>query len=183
MLADADRTTLLEVAHHAVLHGLQHNCEIPLTAEDYSLTLQAIRASFVTLTIAGDLRGCIGTLEAYQPLVKDVAHNAYAAAFHDPRFQRVKPAEYDALEFHISILSPPEAIHFRDEDDLLTQLQPGTDGLLLEEGRHRGTFLPQVWKSLPEPVQFLRHLKQKAGLPPDYWSRTIRIQRYTVEDF
>ena len=137
----------------------------------------------MTLTLHDELRGCIGTLHAYQPLVADVAKNAYAAAFHDPRFARLARNEFAELQLHISILSEPEPMNFADEQALLAQLQPGVDGLILEEGLHRGTFLPQVWDSLPEPQQFLRHLKQKAGLPPEYWSKTIKMQRYTVEEF
>jgi AmmeMemoRadiSam system protein A len=148
-----------------------------LTDADRETLLEIARHS-----IAYGLRGCIGTLQAFRPLVEDVAHNAYAAAFHDPRFPRLSAKEYAQLHYHISILSTPEPVKFKDEQDLLAQLRPGIDGLVLEEGLYRGTFLPQVWESLPEPKTFLRHLKQKAGLHPDYWSTTIKVQRYTVEE-
>lgn len=183
MLTDAEHKTLLEIARHSVAYGLQHACPAPVTVADYSPALQEVKATFVTLTIDGNLRGCIGTLEAHRPLVEDVSENAYAAAFRDPRFPRLTQNEYDRLQYHISILSTPEPVTFRDEQDLLQQLRPGMDGLVLEDGYYRGTFLPQVWDSLPEPQQFLRHLKQKAGLSPDYWSQTIKVQRYTVEEF
>jgi AmmeMemoRadiSam system protein A len=183
MLTDAERATLLEVARHSIAYGLQYGEAAPVTVADYSPALQAIKASFVTLQIHDNLRGCIGTLQAFRPLVEDVTKNAFAAAFHDPRFPRLATREFDHLQYHISILSPPEAMTFKDEQDLLAQLQPGVDGLVLEEGRNRGTFLPQVWDSLPDPRQFLAHLKQKAGLPPDYWSKTIKMERYTVEEF
>ena len=117
-------------------------------------------------------------MQAYQPLIKDVAEHAYAAAFNDPRFSSVTAAEAPQLELHISILTPSEAIDFSSESDLLSQIQPGIDGLILESGYHRGTFLPAVWESLPEPEQFLRHLKQKAGLPASYWSDDIKVSRY-----
>lgn len=183
MICEADRTTLHEIARQSVAYGLQYSHEMPLTVTDYSPTLQQVRASFVTLTIQNELRGCIGTLEAYRPLAEDVTHNAYAAAFHDPRFPRLSAQEFDVLQYHISVLETPEAMRFDNEQDLLMQLKPGVDGLILEDGHHRGTFLPQVWESLPEPRQFLQHLKQKAGLPSNYWSQTIKVQRYRVEDF
>jgi AmmeMemoRadiSam system protein A len=183
MLTDADRTTLLQIARHSIAFGLQHDCAAPVTVTDYSPALQEIKATFVTLKINDDLRGCIGTLQAHRPLVKDVAENAYAAAFHDPRFPRLSKKEYDRLQYHISILNTPEPVEFSNENDLLQQLRPGIDGLVLEDGLYRGTFLPQVWDSLPEPKQFLLHLKQKAGLPLDYWSKSIKVKRYTVEEF
>jgi len=183
MMTESERSTLLEIARLSIDYGMQYGTAIPVTVADYSPALQQNGASFVTLNIHDQLRGCIGTLEAYRPLVEDVAHNAYAAAFRDPRFPRLTRHEFTELQLHISILSPTQAMAFRDEQDLLAQLRPGVDGLVLEEGNYRGTFLPQVWDSLPEPEAFLRHLKQKAGLPPDYWSRTIRLQRYTVEEF
>lgn len=183
MLTDTDRATLLEIARHSIAFGLQHGQAAPVTAMDYSPALRETKATFVTLTIHDELRGCIGTLEAHRPLIEDVSHNAFAAAFRDPRFPHLTHKEFEHLHLHISVLSPPEAMQFKNEEDVLAQLRPGVDGLILEEGRIRGTFLPQVWESLPDPKQFLRHLKQKAGLPPDYWSKTIKLQRYTVEEF
>lgn len=174
---------LLDIARHSIAYGLQHGEAAPVTVTDYSPALQEVKATFVTLTIHDALRGCIGTLQAFRPLVEDVAHNAFAAAFHDPRFPRLSRKELDRLHLHISILSTPEPIRYTDEQDLLAQLRPGVDGLILEEGYYRGTFLPQVWDSLPDPKQFLRHLKLKAGLPPDYWSKAIKMQRYSVEEF
>jgi AmmeMemoRadiSam system protein A len=183
MLTDADRETLIEIARHSIAYGLQHGRAAPVTVADYPASLQEHKATFVTLMLHDELRGCIGTLQAYRPLVEDVSENAFAAAFRDPRFSRLTRNEFEHLRLHISILSTPEPIHFNDEDDLLAQLRPHVDGLVLEEGFNRGTFLPQVWDSLPDPKQFLQHLKQKAGLPPNYWSKTIKMQRYTVEEF
>jgi AmmeMemoRadiSam system protein A len=122
-------------------------------------------------------------LEARQPLVNDVAYNAFAAAFSDPRFQPVSNDEREHLEFHISVLTPATPMTFDSEEDLLKQIRPGIDGLVLEDGQYRGTFLPAVWESLPDAESFLQHLKQKAGLPQDYWSETIKISRYTTESF
>ncbi|NOX92825.1 MAG: AmmeMemoRadiSam system protein A, partial [Gammaproteobacteria bacterium] len=129
------------------------------------------------------LRGCIGSLEAHRPLVEDIAHNARAAAFSDPRFSPVTAQELPALEFHLSVLSPAVPLRFESETDLLEQIRPGIDGLVLEDGPHRGTFLPAVWESLPDAAQFLQHLKLKAGLPKDHWSDTLKISRYTTQTF
>jgi len=120
-------------------------------------------------------------LEARRPLAEDVVQNAFAAAFGDPRFPPVTEPEVDKLDIHISVLSPLEEMHFASEADLLRQIRPGIDGLVLEDGPYRGTFLPAVWESLPDKRDFLRHLKIKAGLPPDYWSNTLRVWRYTTE--
>jgi AmmeMemoRadiSam system protein A len=182
-LDESDRRLLLELARASIGYGLTHHCPKPVDPADYSPTLRAPRAAFVTLNRQGQLRGCIGHLEASQALVRDVADNAYAAAFRDPRFPPVTAAELEDLEVHISVLSPPEPLPVASEADLLEQMRPGIDGLILEEGRHRGTFLPSVWESLPAPEQFLAHLKLKAGLSPDYWSDGIRVARYTTEAF
>ena len=146
-------------------------------------TLQQIRATFVTLEIDGELRGCIGTLEAHQALVNDVAYNAHAAAFSDPRFFPLSEKEYPRLDIHISILTPAEPMRFSSENDLIAQLRPGVDGLILQDGNHRGTFLPSVWEQLPEAKQFFTHLKRKAGLPMDYWTDSLQVYRYTTESF
>lgn len=140
-------------------------------------------ATFVTLTQHGQLRGCIGTLEAHRPLVEDLEHNARAAAFGDPRFPPLVEEELDHTQVEVSILSKPEPILFMDESDALAQLRPGIDGVIMESGWHRATFLPQVWQQLPDPVQFMAHLKQKAGLSTGYWSDELRLYRYTVEKF
>ena len=182
MIDPADKSVLLDIARHSIEYGLQHGRQFVPEVRDFSEKLQEPAASFVTLKIHGQLRGCIGSLEARQPLVMDVAENAYAAAFRDPRFPPVSESEFSELEYHISLLTPSEPLQFRDEADLISQLRPNIDGLVLEDGRHRGTFLPAVWESLPDRKQFLQQLKLKAGLPPDYWSGTIKASRYTVED-
>jgi AmmeMemoRadiSam system protein A len=146
-------------------------------------TLMEKRATFVTLTIGGRLRGCIGMLEACRPLAEDVAANACAAAFEDPRFPPLTKKEFEKLEIHISVLSPPEELAFSSEADVLNQIRPGIDGLILQEGFRRGTFLPSVWEELPTKELFWAHLKLKAGLPANYWSKTLRVFRYTTEYF
>lgn len=181
-LSGADRQTLLQVARESITHGLTGERYTP-EISDYPVTLQEARASFVTLKKSGQLRGCIGTLEARAALVLDVADNAHGAAFRDPRFPSLAVREFDDLEFHISVLSVPERMQIESEEDLLHLLRPGIDGLILESGRHRGTFLPAVWEQLPEPGEFLTHLKHKAGLPGDHWPEDIRVHRYTTESF
>jgi len=183
MLEDHERETLLQVAADSIRHGLDTGKALKVNVTDYPSALQQPAASFVTLTIQHQLRGCIGRLQATRPLVEDVAQNAYSAAFEDSRFSPLSAAEFEQLEYHISILNPAETIEFASEADLLQQLRPGVDGLILEDGGRRATFLPSVWDSLPQAADFLRHLKMKAGLAPDYWSDTLRAQRYTVEEF
>lgn len=182
-LCEEEHILLRSVAKDAIAYGLEHGTHMPVDTPRYPPPLRAPGASFVTLKKHGELRGCIGSLEAYQPLVEDVAHNAYAAAFNDPRFAPVSALEFPELEFHLSVLTPATPMQFTSQADLLKQIQPGIDGLVLEDGRHRGTFLPSVWESLPNTTQFLQHLKLKAGLPPDYWSDTIKVSRYTTESF
>jgi hypothetical protein len=135
-------------------------------------------AAFVTLKENGELRGCIGSLAASRPLDQDIAMNAFAAAFSDPRFNPVTADEVDELEISISVLTTPELMIFRSEEDLVSQLRPGIDGLILTEGRNRGTFLPSVWENYPERESFLNHLKMKAGLASNYWSGTLKVERY-----
>ncbi len=182
-LSPADRATLLDVARASIQHGLRHRQALAVNPGDYPETLRPLRATFVTLEIGSQLRGCIGALTAYQPLVQDVAAHAYAAAFEDPRFAELRPDELPKLEIFISVLSPPEPMQFSSEEDLLKQVRPGVDGLILEFRHYRATFLPAVWESLPDPYVFLAQLKHKAGLPLDFWSPELRVERYTTEYF
>lgn len=137
-------------------------------------------ATFVTLTQDGQLRGCIGSLEAWRALDDDVRQNARAAAFRDPRFMPLEHGELDRTRIEVSLLTAPEPLPVADEEDAIRQMRPGIDGMILEYRGRRGTFLPQVWESLPGPRQFLDHLKQKAGFPPDFWSPDVRLYRYEV---
>lgn len=175
-----ERQVLLDLALASIAQALRGEMLEPRLG-DYPAALQQRGASFVTLYVAGALHGCIGSLEAHRPLVRDVVENARDAAFHDPRFPRLTHAELDRLHIHISVLSAPEPLRFVSEDDLLRQLRPGVDGLILTERDNRGTFLPAVWEALPDRRAFLYALKQKAGLAPDYWSDTIKAERYTAE--
>lgn len=179
----ASRGALLRVARESIAHGLRHGRPLLTDADYYPPALRVPRASFVTLEIDGELRGCIGTLEAHRPLLEDVAANAFNAAFRDPRFPPLHTEELPRLDIHISVLSAPEPLEFDNEGDLIAQLRPGADGLILSAPGHRGTFLPSVWDALPRPEEFLRQLKRKAGLPADYWSADIAVERYTAETF
>ena len=172
---------LLRLARESIRHGITHGTALPIDIAALPDELKAVRASFVTLEKNGELRGCIGALEAYRPLAQDIVENAYAAAFEDPRFPPVREEELDKLEIHLSLLTPSEPLHFQSEQELIAQLRPGVDGLILAERGRRGTFLPSVWEQLPDPAQFLEHLKMKAGLPPGYWSDSVKIYRYETE--
>ena len=137
-------------------------------------------ASFVTLTQEGRLRGCIGSLEAYRALADDVASNAVAAAYHDTRFAPLSRQEWASTWIEVSLLEPSVTMDCADEDEAAAQLRPGLDGVILTLGKRRATFLPQVWESLPDPREFLAHLKLKAGLPADFWDDEIILSRYGV---
>lgn len=175
----AQKNHLLTLARNAIQYGVRQDRVMPHQETDPEL--QKPGASFVTLDLHGELRGCIGSLQAHRPLAQDVVENAFSAAFRDPRFPPVQADELSVLELHISILSAPQPIQSDSEADLLRQLRPGIDGLILTDGHHRATFLPQVWESLPQPAEFLAHLKRKAGLPTHHWSPTLQFERYTVE--
>ncbi|NRF69335.1 AmmeMemoRadiSam system protein B [Aquincola sp. S2] len=141
-------------------------------------------ATFVTLRSAdGRLRGCVGRLEAVRPLGADVRSNAVAAAFHDGRFAPLTLAEWPGLQIEVSLLGPAVEIPAHDEAEALAALRPGIDGVILDWRDSRATFLPQVWEELPDPTAFLRALKHKAGLPPDFWAPGVKLSRYSVEKF
>ena len=142
--------------------------------------LQKPSATFVTLRHTGELRGCIGSLQPIRPLAVDVRENAIAAAFRDPRFAPLAAAEFQAISVEVSLLSAAERVEVASEEELLAQLRPGVDGLILEYGRHRATFLPQVWEALADPREFMAALKDKAGLPEGFWHARLRVSRYAV---
>ena len=176
---NSQQHVLLQTAREAIYKKLNGQ-SLVLDMNEYDPAFRQVGASFVTLKINNQLRGCIGSLEPERSLVEDVARNAEAAAFKDPRFAPLTLAEWSDLQIDISVLSPPEPMSFQSEQDLIRQLRPGVDGLVLQENSYRGTFLPSVWQQLPEPREFLRQLKRKAGLDPDYWSSAIQVQRYTT---
>ncbi|WP_456376610.1 AmmeMemoRadiSam system protein A [Thiolapillus sp.] len=182
-LNEQQRLVLLHTARASIRTGLFEGHPLDVEPADFEPELQAQRATFVTLNKHGELRGCIGHLEAIQPLIKDVADNAFSAAFQDQRFPPLNKSEFDQIEIHISVLSPPEPLSFVSEQDLLQQIRPGIDGLILQDGYYRGTFLPSVWEQLPTREEFLAHLKIKAGLPANYWSDSLQVSRYTAESF
>ena len=167
---------LLPIARAAISNVLS----VPHSADESASWLTEHGACFVTLTQHGELRGCIGTLQAHRPLLEDVKANAVAAALHDPRFPALRAAELDYTEVEISLLSPATEMTFGDETDALSQLRPGVDGLVFQYGHYRSTFLPQVWEQLPQPREFMAHLKHKAGLHPAFWSEEVKLSRYEV---
>jgi len=177
-ISTEEKAILLDIARQSIAHGLQHSHALHINPKDYRPLLQSQGASFVTLHLNQQLRGCIGTLEAYQPLINDVSEHAYAAAFKDPRFTAVNATELPLLEIHISVLTPAQPMQFSSEADLIRQLNPGIDGLILEDEQHRGTFLPSVWEALPEAGDFLSQLKIKAGMNRNDWHPGIRVSRY-----
>ncbi len=181
-LSGEDRRTLVQLAHASIESGLRSR-KLRVDPGEYSASLQRPGASFVTIRVLEELRGCIGSIEPRRVLVVDVVKNAHAAAFNDPRFSALTSKELGDLSVHISVLSEPQELWFTSEDDLIRQLRPGIDGVILEEGSCRATYLPAVWKALPDTREFLRQLKLKAGLPADYWSERIQIRRYTTESF
>lgn len=183
-LTAEEKQILLRLARDAIREALKGN---PLPEIDLATLpprLQAKGAAFVTLTLQGQLRGCIGSLMAHRPLALDVQQHAVDAAFDDPRFPPLTDLEFRPLRIEISVLSEPQPLIFSSPEELLQKLRPGVDGVVLERGWNRGTFLPQVWEELPEPEEFLSHLSRKAGLPANAWRwPDIQIKVYQVEKF
>ena len=177
------RTVLLDTARQSIRHGLRKGKPLKVDPDQLETPLSEPGASFVTLHIGEELRGCIGSLQAHRSLICDVAENAFSAAFRDPRFPPLKDVELEGISLDISVLSQAEPMVFDSEQDLLKQIRPRVDGLILKDGNYRGTFLPSVWKSLPDAELFLQHLKLKAGLPADHWSDSLEVWRYTTESF
>ncbi len=181
ILTAAHKQTLKAVARRSIEHGLAEGNALRVDVTQYDARLQRVQSSFVTLHLQGSLRGCIGGLKPWQPLVQDVAEHAYMAAFSDHRFEPLSRAELDALQMHLSVLSPREALDFDGVADLLHQMRPNVDGLIIARGDQRATFLPSVWDMIPQPEQFLAHLKRKAGIPED--AADFSAWRYTAESF
>jgi len=171
-----DGQVLLQIARASIASKFGEQPQQPAATE----WLNRPGATFVTLTLNGQLRGCIGSLTAHRPLIEDVRNNAIAAAFQDPRFSPLDAEEFTYVKIEVSLLSPAQAMQFSSEADALAQLNPHIDGIIFECNHHRSTFLPQVWEQLPQPEIFMTHLKNKAGLPSDFWSEDIKLSRYTV---
>lgn len=183
-LSQNDRQILLQVARRA-LEATANKEKLPaLDLSQFSEDLQADGASFVTLTTNGQLRGCIGTLQAYQPLVRDVQARAVQAASEDPRFSPVKPEELKKIKIEVSRLTQPEPLSYDSPDQLKSLLRSGIDGVVISDGYKRATFLPQVWEDLPNPEQFLGHLCRKMGSSPNLWKhQMLEVETYQVEEF
>ncbi len=179
-----DKVYLLRLAHETIHRALRGDSQPPLPLEALAPALREPGAAFITLTIQHELRGCIGSLVARRPLAMDVQQNALAAAFEDPRFPPLTLDEFARIDLEISVLSSPEPLNYQGAEDLLKKLRPGIDGVILERGWNRATFLPQVWEQLPNPEEFLAHLCYKAGLPINAWHWSdIKVSTYQVEKF
>lgn len=176
-MSDQRGEVLLPIARAAIAGGLS----LSHRAEESAPWLVEHGACFVTLTQFGELRGCIGSLQAHRSLLDDVKSNAVSAAFRDPRFSPLTVKEFGITAVEVSLLSQSQEMQVRDEADALAQLRPGVDGVIFEYGnRYRSTFLPQVWESLARPRDFLAMLKRKAGLPDDFWAAGVKLSRYSV---
>ena len=171
---------LLSIAREAIGAGIDGEWMRGEWEEDW---LRTTGASFVTLRDAGELRGCIGTVDAHRPLGDDVTRNAHAAAYRDPRFPPLAADERERLEVEVSLLSPRFEIRVESEAQAAHELRPGVDGVVLEYQGSRATFLPQVWESLPDPIDFLAELRRKARLPGRFWHPQLKVFRYTVEKY
>jgi AmmeMemoRadiSam system protein A len=180
LLSAAHQKILLRLAASSIEHGLESRGPKPVNSTEYPAELQILRPVFVTLKVANDLRGCVGTLDDLHPLVANVAKYAFKSAFSDPRFPEVKRGEILRLRIQISILNQPEALQFSSENELVDQLRPGVDGLIFEECPFRSTLLPSAWEGVTDKALFLTQLKRKAGFPADYWSGSLKVHRYTT---
>lgn len=183
-LTPDEQQTLLRMAREAMEHAVRGE-KLPLLDRS-ALTPSLLEpgASFVTLTVHGQLRGCIGALEAYQPLVDDVREHAVAAALEDPRFPRVGEDELSLIQVEVSRLTRPVPLAYKDADDLLSKLKPHVDGVILRDGLRRATFLPQVWEKIPDPPEFLDQLCYKMGADHGHWRRRhLDVLVYQVEEF
>jgi AmmeMemoRadiSam system protein A len=183
-LTDEEKQILLHMARDAMEHGVRGEKLLPLHTESLSPRLLEQGASFVTLTVRGQLRGCIGALEAYQPLVEDVREHAVAAALEDPRFPPVSERELSGINIEVSRLTRPVALEYKDAEELLSKLRPFVDGIILKDGYRRATFLPQVWEKIPDRAQFLNNLCYKMGVREDLWRvKHLEVLIYEVEEF
>ena len=183
-LSDDEKQTLLRLARQALEDGVRRKPFPPLDPDTLTPTLRAEGAAFVTLTVHGNLRGCIGALEPYQPLADDVRDHAVAAALEDHRFPQVQEKELANIEIEVSRLTMPIPLEYVDADDLLIKIHPGVDGVILKDGFRRATFLPQVWEKIPDPADFLSNLCYKMGAAPDTWKQKhLDVLIYQVEEF
>lgn len=180
-MTENDEKMLLTIARQSIVYGLQNGQPGLVNVDKVPVALLKPTASFVTLKIDNKLRGCVGSIKPIRPLAQDVATNAFLAAFRDHRFPPMTPGELESTTIDISLLSDLETIDFDSEEDLLSKIRPGIDGLVIQENERRGLFLPCVWESLPDKVMFFKQLKIKAGLSANYWSDSITCWRFTVD--
>jgi AmmeMemoRadiSam system protein A len=180
-----EQKILLRLARESIERAVKGEGLPPLDVSSLPPRLREEESSFVTLTSRGTLRGCIGGLDAHQPLAEDVRQHAVGAALKDPRFPPVSEEELSGLEIEVSRLTRPVPLEYRDVNDLLARLRPHVDGVILRaDSRHRATFLPQVWEKIPDPPEFLDNLCYKMGVEPDMWRRRhLDVLTYQVEEF
>jgi Uncharacterized conserved protein len=183
MLDSKSKEILKDIAKKSIEHGLLYNKPWIPSVEDLPKPLQAQKASFVTLTIQDQLRGCIGSIFAQNPLAVDVAENAFNTAFRDPRFSPLKKEEFPLIEIKISVLSPFEKINAKNLKELFSIIREYKDGIYLKSPDGRATFLPDVWEKVPSKEVFIQELYRKAHLPTDYPFNKIEWYRYTTESF
>lgn len=183
-LTEQEKKYLLQIARQALQQAVDQSRPAARVLQSSSARLQKPGASFVTLTLNGSLRGCIGALEAYQPLIDDVREHAMAAATQDYRFPPVTPQELAGIRIEVSRLTQPVPLEYSDAEDLLKKIRPQIDGVVIRDGIRRATFLPQVWEKIPDPAEFLEHLCLKMGVAPDLWRhKHLEILVYQVEEF
>lgn len=184
LLSDGEKKKLLSLAREAIEYGVRGKKTPRLDADSLTPNLLEHGASFVTLVINDALRGCIGALEAYQPLAEDVREHAASAALRDPRFPPVSENELNEIKIEISRLTAPQRLDYASGEDLVAKLRPHTDGVILKDDYRRATFLPQVWKQIPKPMDFLDHLCAKMGARQNLWrDAKLQVFIYQVEEF
>jgi hypothetical protein len=179
LIADHGRT-LVTLASASIDHGVEQARALAVDPAEFAAALREDHATFVTLTRAGELRGCTGSPRAWRPLVLDIAENAFATAFEDDRFRPLERGELGDLDITVTLLSPPAPLPTASQAGLARALRPGVDGLILEDDARRGLFLPVVWKTLPEAENFVARLKAKAGLSEDEWPAALKAHRFTA---
>ena len=183
-LSEIDKKKLLKIAREAITRVVRNEQLKRIKPQEHSQLLREPGASFVTLTIREELRGCIGTLEANQPLILDVQEHAVAAAMEDYRFPVVRKEELQMINIEISRLTPVHLMEYSTPEDLVSKIRVNVDGILIKANGRRATFLPQVWEKVPNPEQFLSQLCMKMGAPPDLWrEKHLQIYTYQVEKF
>jgi AmmeMemoRadiSam system protein A len=180
-LRSADAEQLLQIADAAIVAGLEGRAPEPPSLLDLPQSLREPRGVFVTVTVDGELNGCIGSIEAEEPLAIAVTRHAWSAAFADPRLPRLTWDDHPAMHVEVSVLSTLEPLPARTRDELLDALEPGVDGLVIDAAGRRAVFLPSVWEQLREPGMFVAQLQWKAGLRPSHWPPDMRAWRFTAE--